>query len=57
MLFWGEQDKALLPSNLDGLDQFVPALTLRRIPESTHWVVHEKPALVNSYIREFVQMN
>lgn len=54
LVIWGEKDTALLPSNLDGLDQFVPQLTVKRIPEGTHWVIHEKPAEVNGYIREFV---
>jgi pimeloyl-ACP methyl ester carboxylesterase len=29
-------------------------LTVRREPDATHWVVHERPALVNQYIREFL---
>lgn len=55
LVIWGEQDRALLPGNLDGLEQFVPDLTVKRIPDGSHWVIHEHPALVNQYIREFVQ--
>jgi len=33
----------------------VPKLTLQRIPDGTHWVVHEHPALVNRHIREFLE--
>jgi pimeloyl-ACP methyl ester carboxylesterase len=54
LVIWGEKDTALLTSNLDGLDQFVPQLTIKRIPEGTHWVIHEQPAEVNGYIREFI---
>ncbi|MDP8981432.1 MAG: alpha/beta hydrolase [Acidobacteriota bacterium] len=54
LVIWGEKDTALLPGNLDGLDQFVPDLTIRRIPEGTHWVVHEKPDEVNRHIRAFL---
>jgi pimeloyl-ACP methyl ester carboxylesterase len=54
LVIWGEKDTALLPGNLDGLDQFVPHLTIRRIPEGTHWVVHEKPDEVNRHIRAFL---
>ena len=54
MVIWGERDRALLPTNLDGLDQFVRNLTVHRIPEANHWVVHQKPELVNGYIREFL---
>jgi pimeloyl-ACP methyl ester carboxylesterase len=54
LVIWGEKDTALLTGNLDGLDQFVPDLIIRRVPEGTHWVVHEKPAEVNGHIREFL---
>jgi len=32
----------------------VPKLTVDRIPDATHWVVHEKPARVNELIRDFL---
>ncbi len=54
LVIWGERDTALTTANLDGLDRFVPDLTIRRIPDANHWVVHQKPELVNGYIREFV---
>src|SRR5580658_7864713 len=55
LVIWGEKDTALRVENLDGLDRFVPELTIKRIPEGTHWVIHEKPDEVNRYIREFIQ--
>ncbi len=55
LVIWGEKDTALLTENLDGLDQFVPKLTIKRIPDGTHWVIHEKPDEVNGYIREFIR--
>ena len=54
LVIWGEKDKALVIENLDGLDQYVPDLTIRRIPDATHWVIHEQPAAVNGHIREFL---
>ena len=54
LVIWGEQDRALLTGNLEGLDKFVPDLTIKRIKDGSHWVIHEKPALVNGYIREFI---
>jgi epoxide hydrolase 4 len=57
LVIWGEKDTALLTGNLEGLDKFVPALTIKRIPDGTHWVIHEKPALVDGYIREFIKGN
>jgi pimeloyl-ACP methyl ester carboxylesterase len=55
LVIWGEKDTALLPANLEGLDQVVPQLTVKRIPEGSHWVIHERPAEVNGYIRDFLR--
>ena len=55
LVIWGERDTALLTGNLEGLDAYVPQLTIKRIPDGTHWVVHEKPADVNRLIREFIR--
>ena len=42
----GEKDTALLTGNLNGLDAYVKNLTVRRVPDGTHWVIHEKTAEV-----------
>ena len=55
LVIWGEKDTALLTGNLDGLDQFVPDLTIKRIPDGSHWVIHEQPAVVNRYIQDFLK--
>lgn len=57
LVVWGEKDTALLPGNLEGLDKFVKNLTIKRIADGTHWVIHEKPAMINEYIREFIKGN
>ncbi len=54
LILWGERDKALLPVLLDGIEEVVTDLRIRRIPEGSHWVVHEFPEVVNRAIREFV---
>jgi pimeloyl-ACP methyl ester carboxylesterase len=54
LVVWGEKDTFLLTGNLEGLDKFVPNLTIKRIPDGTHWVIHEQPALINEYIRKFI---
>jgi epoxide hydrolase 4 len=54
LVIWGEMDTALLTGNLVGLEPYVANLTIKRIPDGSHWVVHEKPDLINSYIREFI---
>jgi epoxide hydrolase 4 len=55
LVIWGEQDPYVLTGNLNGLEKFVPQLELHRVPDGTHWVIHEKSALVNSYIRDFLE--
>ncbi len=54
LVIWGEQDKALLATNLDGMEEFVPDLKIVRIADGTHWVIHERPAQVNAAIRDFL---
>jgi pimeloyl-ACP methyl ester carboxylesterase len=54
LVIWGERDTALLPGLLDGLDALVPKLTVKRIPDGSHWVIHERPEEVNRLIREFI---
>lgn len=54
LVLWGEQDPALLKTNLVGLDRFVPQLQIQRHPGATHWIVHEEPDWVNAAIRAFI---
>jgi epoxide hydrolase 4 len=54
LVIWGERDEALLTGNLVGLERFVPDLTIERIPDGSHWVVHEQPERVNRLIRDFL---
>jgi pimeloyl-ACP methyl ester carboxylesterase len=54
LVLWGERDTALLTGCLDGLEQCVPGLQLVRVPEASHWIVHEQPNLVCSEIEKFV---
>jgi pimeloyl-ACP methyl ester carboxylesterase len=55
LVIWGLKDTALLQGNLDGLDQYVKTLKIERVPEGSHWVVHEQPATVIRAIRFFLQ--
>jgi pimeloyl-ACP methyl ester carboxylesterase len=55
LVIWGEEDRALLTGNLDGLEDYTEDLTVKRIPDGTHWVIHEQPELVNSLIRDFIK--
>ncbi len=55
LVIWGEQDFALTIRNIEGLDEYVSDLTIKRIPDGSHWVVREHPDLINRLIREFIQ--
>ena len=54
LVIWGEQDHALLPALLDGLDAVVPDLRIHRVPDGSHWVTHEQPDAVQAAIRRFL---
>jgi pimeloyl-ACP methyl ester carboxylesterase len=45
-VLWGERDRALLPGLLNGLERWVPRLEIVRVPEASHWIVHEQPERV-----------
>jgi len=55
LVVWGERDVALLPSLLDGLERVVPDLRVVRLPEATHWLVHEAPQRIGAEIGAFVE--
>ena len=46
LVIWAENDSALPPSLIDGLEAYVPRLRIVRVPGATHWIVHEQPQLV-----------
>ncbi len=49
-VLWGERDVALLPGLLDGLQHWVPQLKIERVPDASHWIVHEQPGRVAATI-------
>ena len=54
LIIWGMQDTALLPSLLDGIEQWVPDVRIERVPGASHWIVHEQTDVVEQAIRRFV---
>ncbi|NEX59712.1 alpha/beta fold hydrolase [Noviherbaspirillum galbum] len=53
-VIWGESDIALPVSLSHGLDAFIDDLRIERIPEGSHWIVHEQPERVNRLLRGFL---
>lgn len=53
LVIWGMGDKALLPVQLEGLDQLVPDLKVVQV-DAGHFVPWENPAAVNTAIRDWL---
>lgn len=54
LVIWGMKDKALTPSQLEGLDGLVADLHIVRVPDAGHFITWEKPDAVTSALREFI---
>jgi epoxide hydrolase 4 len=54
LMIWGENDAALGKELTYGTESYVKHLTLKYIPNCSHWVQQEQPKLVNQYMREFL---
>ena len=55
MVIWGMQDTVLLPSLLSDLGTVVPKLTIRRLADAGHGLLHEAPTQVTALIRDFLR--
>ncbi|RYF14667.1 MAG: alpha/beta hydrolase [Comamonadaceae bacterium] len=53
-VLWAMEDAALLPELVDGLEEYVPRLTLEKVPGASHWIVHERPAFVAERLAAFL---
>ena len=54
LVVWGMRDAALLPSQLDGLDELVDDLTLVKSEQAGHFITWEEPDTVTDAIRDFL---
>jgi pimeloyl-ACP methyl ester carboxylesterase len=55
LILWGEGDAVLPVAWSDNLSNFFPDLTFRKVPEAGHFLMREKPELVNEAIIEFLK--
>jgi pimeloyl-ACP methyl ester carboxylesterase len=55
LVIWGEDDDLLLPVLLDGLEEEVRDLTIRRVAGAGHGIIRQQPALVSTLIRQFIK--
>jgi pimeloyl-ACP methyl ester carboxylesterase len=54
LVLWGLDDAALLPELVEGLDDYIPRLTLEKVPGASHWIVHERPDFVAQRLAAFL---
>jgi pimeloyl-ACP methyl ester carboxylesterase len=54
LVLWAMEDTALLPSLVEGLEEYIPKLTLERVPGATHWIIHERPQFVADRLSAFL---
>ena len=54
LVIWGMRDKALLPLQLEGLDDLVEDLRIARVADAGHFVPWEKPEPVAAALRDFL---
>jgi epoxide hydrolase 4 len=54
LMIWGEEDPALNIHCTEGTEQWVPNLTLHRLPGVSHWVQQEAPETVNAILGEWL---
>ncbi|MES2425279.1 MAG: alpha/beta hydrolase [Pseudomonadota bacterium] len=54
LVIWGLGDIALPRGLLDGLEDYVPQMTLKTVADATHWIVHEQPERVATLIGDFL---
>lgn len=55
LVIWGERDGSFPVACLNGLQQWVPKLTVHREPLGGHWLLREKPQLVAQLIEDFLR--
>ena len=54
LVIWALDDIALPPALIDGLDAYINPLTVKTVPDASHWIVHENPALVARLLNGFL---
>jgi pimeloyl-ACP methyl ester carboxylesterase len=55
LMLWGEQDIALAVETTEGTDAWVTDLTLRILPELSHWVQQDDPETVNRLLATWLR--
>ncbi len=54
LVLWGMNDFALGPNLVDGLEEYVPHMTLEKVEAVGHWIIHERPAFIAQRLANFL---
>jgi pimeloyl-ACP methyl ester carboxylesterase len=54
LVLWGMEDVALPPELIEGLEHYIPKLTLEKVEGASHWIVHERPEFVAARLGAFL---
>jgi epoxide hydrolase 4 len=54
-VLWAMNDAALPPELIEGLDAYVPQLTIEKVEGASHWIVHERPDFVAQRLEQFIR--
>lgn len=54
LVVWGENDIAIDIRVLDGMEDYVPDCTVRRLPGISHWVQQDAPDAVNAALADWL---
>jgi epoxide hydrolase 4 len=54
LVIWAMNDIALPPELIEGLGEYISDLTLKKVNNGTHWIIHEQPQLVAGYLQDFL---
>ncbi|MDB5915563.1 MAG: alpha/beta hydrolase [Ramlibacter sp.] len=55
LVVWAMEDAALLPELVEGLDEYIPDLTLEKVPGASHWIIHERPQFIAQKLGAFLR--
>jgi len=55
LVIHGMKDNFVRPTVLEGLPEYVKDLTIVKVENSSHWVMHDEPELVITKIKEFIE--
>ena len=54
LVLWGDQDGSFPVACLDGLQRYVPRLSVQRFAAAGHWLLREQPAAVAAAVLQFL---